>query len=163
VPPVYVPAVYAPAVYVSAVYVPAAYLPARILPEIKSPCIHVFANKTTTVYQVCTDVLFAFDRSNIRPSAAAVLRQLARSLAKRFPNDRLEVDGHTDSIGSAVYNQGLSVRRAQAVAAWLRANAGVSPSRMTVRGFGETEPVASNATAQGRALNRRVAIGVHPG
>jgi OOP family OmpA-OmpF porin len=119
--------------------------------------------KTTTVYQVCTDVLFAFDRSNIRPAAAKVLQQLAHSLATRFPNAHLAVEGHTDSIGSPEYNQGLSVRRAQAVATWLTRKAGIAPSRMTVRGFGETEPVASNDTAAGRALNRRVAIGVTQG
>jgi outer membrane protein OmpA-like peptidoglycan-associated protein len=158
-----VPSVAVPSVAVAAVGVPPAVLDAKVMPEIKSPCIHVFANRSTTVYQVCTDVLFAFNRANIRPAAAAVLRQLAHSLAQRFPGAHLEVDGNTDSIGTPTYNQGLSVRRAQAVASWLTHNAGVAPSRMTVRGFGETAPVASNATAAGRALNRRVAIGVTPG
>ena len=69
----------------------------------------------------------------------------------------MSVDGHTDSIGSDAYNQKLSVRRAQAVADYLE-KGGIAASRMTVKGFGESQPVASNDTAEGRAENRRVEL-----
>jgi OOP family OmpA-OmpF porin len=68
-----------------------------------------------------------------------------------------EVDGYTDSTGSAAYNKKLSERRAQAVADYLQAH-GISGGRMTVKGFGEDNPVADNKTAEGRAHNRRVVL-----
>jgi OOP family OmpA-OmpF porin len=69
----------------------------------------------------------------------------------------LEIVGHTDSTGPEAYNLGLSERRAQAAANYLEGK-GVSMSRITVKGMGESAPVASNATREGRAMNRRVEI-----
>ena len=68
-----------------------------------------------------------------------------------------EISGHTDSDGSAEYNEGLSSRRAQTVRDYLASN-GVDVSRMTVRGYGESQPIADNATAAGKAENRRVVL-----
>ena len=72
----------------------------------------------------------------------------------------LEVDGYTDSIGSDAYNEKLSLRRANAVKEYLQQH-GVAASRMTVKGFGKSNPVASNATPEGRAQNRRVELVVN--
>ena len=69
------------------------------------------------------------------------------------------MQGHTDSTGSARHNQGLSERRAASVRDYLMAQ-GVSATQLTARGFGETQPIASNATAEGRAKNRRVVMHV---
>ena len=102
------------------------------------------------------DVLFAFDKSDIRPGAAAELDGLAEQI-KANPGTQLEVQGHADSRGSDEYNQGLSERRAASVANYL-AGRGVNPARMTAVGFGENRPVANNDTEEGRALNRRVEI-----
>ena len=102
------------------------------------------------------DVLFDFDKAEIKPEFTAEVDAAAELLLAN-PDVTVRIDGHTDSIGTEEYNQGLSERRAEAVAAYLEA-AGVSRDRMTVAGFGETQPVASNDTAEGRALNRRVEI-----
>lgn len=102
------------------------------------------------------DVLFDFDKAEIKPEFTAEIDAAAELLLAN-PDVTVRIDGHTDSIGTEEYNQGLSERRAEAVASYLEA-AGVSRDRMTVAGFGETQPVASNDTAEGRALNRRVEI-----
>jgi len=71
----------------------------------------------------------------------------------------VDLDGHTDSIGTERYNQGLSERRARAVRDYL-VKKGINPARITTRGFGETKPIADNKTRDGRAKNRRVEIRV---
>ncbi len=99
---------------------------------------------------------FAFDSSVIKPCYHPLLDRVAEILRDN-PSLRIEIQGHTDNIGSHEYNVMLSKRRAQAVADYLAAH-GISPDRMTVEGFGETRPVASNDTEDGRARNRRVQI-----
>jgi OOP family OmpA-OmpF porin len=101
-------------------------------------------------------VNFAFDSSRLQPSARATLDQAANALRNQ-PNVPYDIAGHTDSIGSDRYNQALSERRANAVARALIQN-GVSPNQLTVIGYGESNPIASNETAEGRAQNRRVEI-----
>lgn len=102
------------------------------------------------------DILFAFDSADLRPDLTRDLQTIGASL-QRYPDTRVIVIGHTDSTGDAGYNQRLSERRAQSVASVLR-RSGVSSGRIITQGAGETQPVASNATAQGRAQNRRVEI-----
>ena len=75
---------------------------------------------------------------------------------KRFDDVQVDVEGHTDSIGPEDYNQQLSQRRAQAVVDLLVNQHGIAPARLEAKGFGESQPVASNDTAEGRAENRRV-------
>lgn len=106
------------------------------------------------------DILFATDSAVVRSDLQADLRVLAANL-QRYPDSRVTVIGHTDNTGSAAYNQTLSERRASAVAAVLR-DAGVPAWRVSAIGRGLTEPVASNATAEGRRLNRRVEIIITP-
>jgi outer membrane protein OmpA-like peptidoglycan-associated protein len=103
-------------------------------------------------------VNFDFDKANIRPDARPVLDEAIHTL-KAAGDVRVSVEGHTDSVGSDAYNQRLSVRRANAVADYL-AKGGITASRMEVSGFGESQPVASNDTADGRAQNRRVELNV---
>lgn len=104
-------------------------------------------------------ILFDFDKSTLRPEARANLRELAQSL-DRYDNTDLVIVGHTDSVGSDDYNYRLSQRRAEAAAGYLR-SLGVSSSRMTTVGRGETEPVASNDTDYGRQQNRRVEVAIY--
>jgi len=99
---------------------------------------------------------FAFDKATLTP-AGRELVAAAAGILKQNPSTRVSVDGHTDSIGSDAYNQRLSERRARAVADALVAD-GIARSRLHVQGFGESKPVADNATAEGRAKNRRVEI-----
>jgi outer membrane protein OmpA-like peptidoglycan-associated protein len=105
-------------------------------------------------------ILFDIDSAAIRASLQSDLRALARNL-QQYPNTTVDVIGHTDNTGSAQYNQDLSSRRAQAVAGVLL-EAGVAPSRVRAFGRGETEPVATNLTPDGRQQNRRVEVIIRP-
>jgi len=112
------------------------------------------ANKVT----LAADVLFDFDKSVIKPAGRTQLD----SLVSQISGLNLEVViaiGHTDSIGSAAYNQKLSVRRAESIKAYLTSK-GVPANRIYTEGKGEKQPVASNKTKDGRAKNRRVEIEV---
>ncbi len=102
------------------------------------------------------EALFASDSAEIMPESRAALDR-AVDLTKRIPNMRGVIEGHTDATGSDAYNQTLSERRAAAVVAYL-VDRGVDQSRLSSRGFGESRPVADNATTEGRALNRRVVL-----
>ena len=106
------------------------------------------------------DILFAVDSASLRPDLRMDLRTIAANL-QRYPDSLIRVVGHTDNTGSAAHNQALSERRADAVAAELIA-AGVSGRRVIAEGRGFTQPIASNATAAGRAQNRRVEITIRP-
>jgi OOP family OmpA-OmpF porin len=120
-------------------------------------------------------VNFKFDRPktgehNIEPTlqlptadSVAILDQAIDAL-KRYPDIKVELDGHTDSVGTDAYNQKLSERRAQIVYDYLTSH-GIDPSRITaVKGFGETMPIDTNATKEGRARNRRTELKVeNPG
>ena len=103
-------------------------------------------------------LLYDFDSDVVRPEAKTNLRELAMSLEK-YPGSDLLILGHTDDQGSDEYNQGLSERRANAAAGYLRSQ-GVSGSRIATRGLGETEPVASNDSDAGRQANRRVEVSI---
>lgn len=105
---------------------------------------------------VIEDVNFDFDKSTLKPGAVATLDNVADEL-KNQGGVGYEVAGFTDSVGTEAYNQGLSERRANAVADYL-VQQGVSRGQLTVRGYGESNPVASNADSAGRAQNRRVEV-----
>lgn len=102
-------------------------------------------------------VLFDVDKSIITEADKMEL-QKAVAFVKKYPGAKIEVDGHTDSIGTDAYNQKLSERRAAAVKDFLIKEAGVDSSKITAVGHGKAEPVADNKTAAGRARNRRVEI-----
>ena len=99
---------------------------------------------------------FDSGKAAILPDSEGVLSEIAK-LLEQAPDLKLRVEGHTDNQGSAVANQALSERRAQAVVAWLTSH-GVAASRLTAQGFGQTKPVADNSTDAGRAKNRRVEL-----
>jgi len=105
---------------------------------------------------LASDALFDFDKSEIKSEGKASLAELAKKLQS---DDRLIISGHTDSVGSELYNLALSQRRADAVRNYLLTQ-GVAAEQMEVRAKGESEPVADNATAAGRAANRRVEIDI---
>jgi outer membrane protein OmpA-like peptidoglycan-associated protein len=105
-------------------------------------------------------ILFDTDSAAVRPQLRSDLNVLSGNLM-RYPNSTVFVVGHTDSTGTAAYNQNLSQRRAQAVASVLTAG-GVAPARIVATGRGEDQPIASNLTPEGRQLNRRVEITIRP-
>jgi outer membrane protein OmpA-like peptidoglycan-associated protein len=103
-----------------------------------------------------SDVLFDTGRATLKPGAGRDLDRLAQAL-KDNPNMRVKIEGFTDSVGSDSYNQGLSERRAEAVAGALRMR-GVPTDRLAAEGLGKEFPVATNDTQAGRQQNRRVEI-----
>jgi outer membrane protein OmpA-like peptidoglycan-associated protein len=106
---------------------------------------------------VQNEVLFDFNSAALRSSSKSALRKMA-SVFDKYPGTTLKVEGFTDSIGSASYNERLSARRASSVANYLENL--VSGSRIRTYGLGETQPRASNSSANGRQRNRRVEIHV---
>ncbi len=98
-------------------------------------------------------ILFGFDQSNLSADARTNLDKLTAILQK-YPDTNIEVQGHTDSKGTTIYNRNLSKRRASSVSGYL-SGAGISSSRLTIKGFGETAPKYENNTEDGRSQNRR--------
>jgi outer membrane protein OmpA-like peptidoglycan-associated protein len=101
-------------------------------------------------------VNFANNKSDIGPTAAASLDETVTVL-QRCPEKRVRLDAYTDAVGSDAYNQALSQRRADSVRGYLVEH-GIAAGRIEAHGLGESNPVASNATAEGRSQNRRVEI-----
>ena len=101
------------------------------------------------------DVKFDFDKAQVKQESYGDIKALA-DFMKQYPQTSTVVEGHTDSVGSDAYNQGLSERRANAVREVLVNQYGVESNRVQAVGYGESRPVADNATADGRAINRRV-------
>ena len=106
------------------------------------------------------NVTFAFNSADLNAQFYPVLDKVAQTLVE-YDKTVIEVAGHTDSVGSDAYNQQLSERRANSVAAYL-ASHGVAGTRVVTVGAGEGHPVASNETEEGRAQNRRVEITIVP-
>ncbi|MEN8258096.1 MAG: OmpA family protein [Thermodesulfobacteriota bacterium] len=100
-------------------------------------------------------VQFDHNKATIRPMYNSNLQEVG-DFFKKAPNATAVIEGHTDSTGSAGYNQSLSQQRAEAVRLYLIENYGISPERLTAKGFGEEKPIASNVTESGRQTNRRV-------
>ena len=115
---------------------------------------NVTYNEDTKEIDATMNILFDFDKADIRPSEKAKLDELA-GVFSDYPENIVIVEGHTDSKGSAAYNKRLSELRASRVAEYLRSK-NIDISSLTARGYGESQPVATNETAAGREQNRRV-------
>ena len=133
---------------------PAAAAPAAAAPAAKPAPAPAVATKVT----YAADAFFDFDKSVLKPEGKAKLDDLA-SKVKDINLEVIIAVGHTDSVGSDAYNQKLSVRRSEAVKAYL-VSKGIEKNRVYTEGKGEKQPVADNKTAEGRAKNRRVEIEV---
>jgi OOP family OmpA-OmpF porin len=107
---------------------------------------------------VLDDVLFDFDRSNIKPQAGAILDRLVAFMNEN-KSSRVNLAGYTDNVGTEAYNQALSERRVNSARDYI-VKKGVEGGRISGQGFGESKPIADNRTAEGRAKNRRVEIKV---
>ncbi len=129
---------------------PVAGAPAVVAPVVAAPA----ASKVT----YAADAFFDFDKSVIKAEGKAKLDDLIGKI-KDINLEVIIAVGHTDSVGSDTYNQKLSVRRSEAVKAYL-VSKGIEKSRVYTEGKGEKQPVADNKTAEGRAKNRRVEIEV---
>jgi outer membrane protein OmpA-like peptidoglycan-associated protein len=109
---------------------------------------------TDTHIRINQTIHFAFNKAVIRKTSYWILDQVTKVL-QDYPNITLSIEGHTDSKGSDKYNMKLSADRARSVMAYLVTH-GISQSRLTSAGFGETKPIDTNTTKEGRAANRRV-------
>jgi OOP family OmpA-OmpF porin len=103
-------------------------------------------------------VNFELNSADLTVDSRPALDRVAADL-KKYPRLKIELQGHTDSSGADAYNMKLSQRRAESVAGYLT-NAGVPQSQVSAQGYGETQPIADNKTADGRAENRRVVMKV---
>jgi outer membrane protein OmpA-like peptidoglycan-associated protein len=103
-----------------------------------------------------SDVLFDTGKYTLRPAARERMARIA-GIVLAYPDLKLQVEGHTDSVGSDQYNQQLSERRAESVREYL-VNQGIAADSVTAQGLGKSSPVAPNTTAEGRSLNRRVEL-----
>ncbi len=145
-------AIAAPAAAPAAAPTAAPAAPAAAAPAAAAPA--VAAQKVT----YAADAFFDFDKSVLKPEGKAKLDDLV-SKVKDINLEVIIAVGHTDSVGSDAYNQKLSVRRSEAVKAYL-VSKGIEKNRVYTEGKGEKQPVADNKTAEGRAKNRRVEIEV---
>jgi len=136
---------------------PPAPAPAPMTPPAPPPAA-VIATPTSEKVTFAADAFFDFDKAVLKPEGRAKLDDLVGKMSGLNLEVIIAV-GHTDSIGTEAYNQRLSVRRADAVKAYL-VSKGIEKNRVYTEGKGEKQPVASNKTAEGRAKNRRVEIEV---
>jgi OOP family OmpA-OmpF porin len=125
--------------------------PAPVVQKPKpTPAAVKFCNKPAIL-----EIHFDSDKSDIKPQYHAELKTVGDFL-KEFPNSKGEISGHTDSTASVAHNQKLSERRAESVARYIEKNFGIAAGRITTKGYGESKPIASNKTKEGRAKNRRI-------
>jgi len=122
--------------------------------------VNVVRDGDNLVLDMPAELTFAVNQSTIQPQFQTTLDQVASTLGE-YEKTYVDVLGHTDSTGSDSYNQGLSERRAASVADYLSMN-GVNRARLATKGYGESQPRASNITEEGRASNRRVEIRLVP-
>ncbi len=132
----------------------------RLRAQLQGTGVSVTRQGDIIVLNMPSNVTFGVDQDSIRPEFYPVLNSVALVL-REFNRTLVDVNGHTDSTGDAQHNLRLSERRAASVANYLTAQ-GIDPRRFSVVGFGESQPIASNATEAGRAANRRVEIHLAP-
>jgi outer membrane protein OmpA-like peptidoglycan-associated protein len=130
--------------------------------------LQVKETKTEVKIELPGDILFDFDKWDIRPDAEPTLQKVA-DIINQYPKSRILVEGHTDSKGTHPYNVRLSQKRADSVRNWLVNKGGIEASRISTRGWAETKPVAPNVNQDGsdnpggRQKNRRVEITIKKG
>jgi outer membrane protein OmpA-like peptidoglycan-associated protein len=130
------------------------------LPEVNLSGITVRGNEDYQVYGVEEKVLFDTDKATIKPSAAEALKQISASITQRYAGKDVRVLGFADARGDKSYNRELSQQRAEAVKNYLITTDKLPADHLSTEAFGESQPVASNATPAGRQENRRVEIAV---
>jgi len=101
-------------------------------------------------------IQFDFDSADIKPTSYTLLREFAHALQRALSHAKIEIVGHTDNSGTEHYNLGLSKRRAQAIKAFLVSAYNIAENRLTIKFYGESQPLESNETEEKRAINRRV-------
>ncbi|MER2999211.1 OmpA family protein [Pontibacter populi] len=132
-------------------------------PNLTREGIEVRTSAAYSVYTMDDRVLFDTDKAEIRPEGETKLQTIVEKIKNLQPNSQVRIFGHADARAGNEYNKELSAQRANAVKDWLQNKGGISPDRLSIEAMGESEPRATNETAKGRQLNRRVAIVVATG
>ena len=133
---------------------------AKLRDRLEGSGVSVTRDGDNIILNMPSNITFATDQSDIKPAFYDVLNSVAIVL-REFNQTLVDVNGHTDSDGSDEYNEELSSRRANSVAHYLVSQQ-LDSRRFSVQGFGESQPIASNASASGKAQNRRVEIQIVP-
>jgi len=130
--------------------------------DIETPSVSAPAIPTAKpeIFRLGVEILFDTDKANINPRAVKEIERFMKFINKK-PLTKLIVEGHTDSVGSAEYNQSLSEKRAKEVRAIIVKNGWVEDAKAEAQGFGESRPIADNGNYQGRQKNRRVELKVY--
>lgn len=129
-------------------------------PRVSAPEVSISMEENKMMMEVPEHLLFDFDEATLKEEAKDILVEISEELAQ-YEKAEIEIYGHTDNVGDASYNQRLSERRAEAVAAFLVAQEELHHINFSTKGFGESRPLVSNDTEENRAKNRRVEIIVH--
>ena len=127
-------------------------------PELKTSEIEVRAEKEYNIYGLDDRLLFDTDKAQIRAEGEEKLQQIVNEIKELPQNGQIRIFGHADARAGNEYNKELSAERANAVKDWLQNKGGIAANRLSIEAMGETAPRATNETARGRQLNRRVAI-----
>jgi outer membrane protein OmpA-like peptidoglycan-associated protein len=133
---------------------------AKLRQQLENTGVSVTRNGDNIILNMPSNITFEVNKSNVKPNFVEILSSVTLVL-NEYKSTMIEVAGHTDSTGSDSYNQMLSQQRAQAVSNILMQN-GVQAVRIDTVGYGESRPVASNSTPQGRQQNRRVELTLLP-
>ena len=135
-------------------------LPIERYDELEDADIEVHGNEQYAIYSISEAVLFDSGQSQLKSGAEAKLERVANSAKKRYPGTDIRIIGHTDASGDQQSNKELAEARAEAVKSWLTSKGDVSSTRISLNPVGESQPVATNATTEGKAQNRRVEIAI---
>ncbi len=133
---------------------------ARLRKQLEGTGVRVVRDGNNITLVMPSNITFDTNRAEVKADFYRVLDSVALVL-KEYRKTMIEIVGHTDSTGSETYNQRLSEQRAESVARYLKSQ-GINPQRIATFGMGERQPIASNATPQGRAANRRVELTLIP-
>ncbi len=133
---------------------------AKLRQQLENTGVSVTRNGDNIILNMPSNITFEVNKSNVKPNFVEILSSVTLVL-NEYKSTMIEVAGHTDSTGSDSYNQMLSQQRAQAVSNILMQN-GVQAVRIDTVGYGESRPIASNSTPQGRQQNRRVELTLLP-
>jgi outer membrane protein OmpA-like peptidoglycan-associated protein len=135
-------------------------LEARMIQQVREDGMNITRQGNTFTVVLAGSNVFASNRSKLEPEAQQSLVSITAVL-EEYRNTRISIYGHTDDVGEERYNQVLSQRRAQSVADYL-VKGGVAAQRIVIIGYGESQPLADNASAEGRARNRRIELLLEP-
>jgi outer membrane protein OmpA-like peptidoglycan-associated protein len=133
---------------------------AKLRQRLEGSGVSVTRDGDNIILNMPSNITFATDQDSIKPAFYETLNSVAIVL-REFNQSLVDVKGHTDADGADDYNMDLSQRRAESVAEYLTGQ-GLNPERFEVKGYGESQPVASNASARGKQQNRRVEIEIVP-